>query len=144
MAGERRVRVLRRVERADQLVGRYLAQRLGGGLTDLEAHVLFHLDHLPPDTTPTMRELRRAFGLTPSTLTAVVDRLEGHGLARRQPNPADRRSPLIVPSDAGRTAIAEVTRLLEAIEAAVAERVTAEELAGFRAVLDALEEALDA
>ncbi len=136
-------RVLRRVERAAQLLSRRLTERLGaGGLTDAEAHVLFHLEHLPRGMEPSIRELHRAFGLRPSTLTAIVDRLERQALVRRQPNPIDRRSQLVVPTDSARAAIRQVTRVLDSIEAAVASRVTPTDVAGFAAVMDAIDEAL--
>jgi DNA-binding MarR family transcriptional regulator len=134
--------VLRQVERAAQLLGRHLTTRLGGGLTDLEAHVLFHLVHLAPGVSPTLRELHTALGVRPSTLTAVVDRLERQGLVERTPNPADRRSALVVPTARAARTIAEVTAALDGIEAAVAAAVEPADLAAFRKVLAALEEAL--
>jgi DNA-binding MarR family transcriptional regulator len=45
--------------------------------------------------TMTAGELARATGLTTGAITGIVDRLERAGWARREPNPADRRSVLI-------------------------------------------------
>ena len=134
--------VLRAVERANQLVSRHLSRQLAGaGLTDIEAHVLFHLDHLPAGAQPAVRDLKSAFGLPPTTLTAVLDRLERRRLIHRTPNPDDRRSMLVVPTALGRRRIAEISSLLSSVEAAVAAGVSQSDIAAFRRVLDALEAA---
>lgn len=136
--------VLRAVERANQLVSRHLARRLAGaGLTDIEAQVLFHLDHLPTGARPAVRDLKQAFGLPPTTLSAVLDRLERRKLVKRAPNPDDRRSTLIVPTPLGRRRIAEISALLTEIESAVAGRVRSEDMAAFERVLGALETATE-
>lgn len=134
--------VVRSVERTAQLLSRQLTRRLGDRLTDLEAHVLFHLEHLPPGTRPSIRELQSAFGLRPSTLTAIVDRLERHGLVKRRPNPDDRRSLLVVPTASAKKAIRQVTEVLQTIESEVRSRATSSEMDGFMAVIRAMEDAL--
>lgn len=137
-----RFHVLRAVERANQLVSRHLSRRLtGAGLTDIEALVLFHLDHLPRGTRPAVRDLKSAFGLPPTTLSAVLDRLERRKLVRRTPNARDRRSTLIVPTPLGRRRIAEISSLLTDVEKRVAGGVSAADLVAFGRVLAALEEA---
>ena len=134
--------VLRAVERANQLVSRHLGRLVeGAGITDIEAQVLFHLDHLPKGSKPAMRDLKSAFGLTPTTLTAVLDRLERRRLVKRAVNPEDRRSTLVVPTPLGRRRIAEMSALLTRIESGVSASVSAEDLAAFRRVLEALEKA---
>jgi len=123
-------------------VSRHLGRRLEkAGLTDIEAQVLFHLDHLPAGARPAMRDLKSAFGLPPTTLTAVLDRLERRRLVRRAANPDDRRSTLVVPTALGRRRITEMSKLLSGIEAAVSGSVSADDLVAFRRVLDALEKA---
>ena len=132
--------VLRAVERANQLVSRRLSQELGpAGLTDLEAQLLFHLDHLPSGSRPALRELKAAFGLPPTTLTAVIDRLERRGLVKRASNPSDRRSTLVVPTALGRRRITEIGEALSRIESSVTASVSPAELAAFQRVLEALE-----
>lgn len=134
--------VLRAIERANQLTSRHLTRQLAGAaLTDIEAHVLFHLDHLPRGARPAVRDLRSAFGLPPTTLTAVLDRLENRKLVKRIANPDDRRSTLIVPTPLGRRRIAEISGLLSTVEAAIASGVSAGDLAAFGRVLEALEKA---
>lgn len=133
--------VLRSVERAAQLLSRYLTRQLEGELTEVEAHVLFHLEHLH-GIQPTMRELQRAFGLRASTLTAIVDRLESQHLVQRKPNPTDRRSTLVVPTPAASKAIARVGAVLADIEASVGSRVSKAQMTGFLAVIQAIEDAI--
>lgn len=134
--------VLRAVERANQLVSRYLTRQLAGeGLTDIEAQVLFHLEHLPLGARPAVRDLRSAFGLPPTTLSAVLDRLESRKLVRRIANPDDRRSMLIAPTALGRRRSAEISALLSAVEAAIASGISSGDLAAFGRVLEALEKA---
>lgn len=131
--------VLRAVERANQLVARHLSRQLPAGITDLEAQILFHLDHLPAGARPAVRDLKSAFGLPATTLTAVLDRLERRGLVKRAANPEDRRSTLVVPTALGRKRIAEISDAFTRIESSVAAKISGADMAAFQRVLDALE-----
>lgn len=51
------------------------------------------------------RDLAREVLLTRSGISRLVDRLEGAGLLRREPNPADRRGDLVALTTAGRVAL---------------------------------------
>lgn len=53
-------------------------------------------------------EVARMLGLSPNATTAVLDRLEGEGLARRQADPTDRRAVLVELTEAGSTWIREL------------------------------------
>lgn len=66
------------------------AEVAGLGPTDYQAASLLELDG--PTTTG---ELGRALGLTAGSATRVADRLVAAGLARRIPDPADRRRVLV-------------------------------------------------
>lgn len=68
----------------------------------------------------TARALADATAQRPSTLTGVLDRLERRGLVARRPNPADRRSLLIVPTAQGRAAARRVDAAFTAVEARIA------------------------
>lgn len=130
------------MERANQLVSRHLSRRLAGaGLTDIEAQVLFHLDHLPAGAKPAVRDLKKAFGMPATTLTAVLDRLERKRLVTRAANPHDRRSTLVVTTPIGRRRIAEISAVLSEIERTAAAQVSPADIAAFTRVLDALESA---
>ena len=86
----------------------------------------------------TARALAEATAQHPSTLTGVLDRLERRGLVARRPNPADRRSTLIEPTQAGGAAVERVTAAFAALEARLPREGVAEVLG---AVDDALSRA---
>lgn len=134
-------RVLRELERLGQRSGRYVQQRLARlDVTDLEVHVLWHLrkgGQSPAD-------LLRAFGIQPSTLTGVLDRLETRRLIRRRRHPNDRRSVLLVLTPAGQRAATTVRQVLDGFEAQVRQRVGAADLAGFFAVAAAVDDVINA
>jgi DNA-binding MarR family transcriptional regulator len=125
--------VVSRLERAAHLVGRYLEHELG--LTQAEAHVLARLA-AGEASSPTA--LHRASGLTPSTLTSVLDRLAARGLVVRAPHPDDRRSLVVTLTAAGRNTAAEVVSVVARLEAAAA-AAGGDAAAGFAATLAALE-----
>ena len=130
--------ILRAIERAGQLTGRYLSVRLAQmALTELEAHVLMHL---PIRGQAPIAELQKIFALRPSTLTNVLDRLEKRGLVARHVNPRDRRSFVVVLTPAGATAAAEVIDLMRGVEAAIRERAQTDDLRGFFDVIAAIED----
>ena len=134
-------RVLRELERLGQRSGRYVQQRLAQlDVTDLEVHVLWHLRN--GGRTPA--DLLRAFGIQPSTLTGVLDRLETRRLIRRSRHPTDRRSVLLVLTPAGQRAATTVRQVLDGFESEVRQRVGASDLAGFFAVAAAVDEVIDA
>jgi DNA-binding MarR family transcriptional regulator len=140
MNGEQRI--TRTVERANQLVRRYLtahSDRLG--VTDIEAHLLARLAAKGPAS---VADIQRAFGLRASTLTNALDRLERRGLLRREPHPGDRRTFLLSLTPAGIDAARHVVATVDTLEARVTSGVTAAQLDGFRAVMAALEEAAQA
>jgi DNA-binding MarR family transcriptional regulator len=89
---------------------------------------------------PTVRELSAATAQPPSTLTGVLDRLERRGVIARRPNPADRRSTLIVLTPAGRETARRVGDAFDRVAARIPER-TAVQLLG---ILAEMESALDA
>jgi MarR family transcriptional regulator, organic hydroperoxide resistance regulator len=132
-------RVLRDVERLGQRTGRYVQDRLAHlDTTDLEVHVLWHLRK----SGRPVADLQQAFGIQPSTLTGVLDRLEKRGLARRELNPQDRRSFRVVLTPAGRRSAEAVRGVLDGFEAHIRRKVSAAELDGFFAVVDAIDEVM--
>jgi DNA-binding MarR family transcriptional regulator len=63
------------------------------------------------DEAPTQRELSRQLALDPSQIVAIVDSLEKRGLVERQPDPRDRRSKIVVATEAGRELSAKARTL---------------------------------
>jgi len=52
-------------------------------------------------TNPSQRELGDFLDLDPSQVVALVDRLEDRGVLRREPDPRDRRSKILVATESG-------------------------------------------
>lgn len=126
------------LERATHLVAVHLERAAGElGVTQAEAHVLAQLARRGPLSAAV---LHREFGHKRSTLTNVLDRLEGRGLIRRALNPDDRRSFVIQPTTAGTRAGKRVALVLDELERDVLSRVSERDLAGVRAVAAALAE----
>lgn len=72
-----------------------LDRRTGGaglGLTPAEARTLFHVARTGPVRQSVLAE---RMGVEAMTLSACLDRLEGHGLVQRAPDPSDRRAKLV-------------------------------------------------
>lgn len=67
------------------------------GLTTQQAALL--LTSCSGQSSP--RQIAEAIGTDTAGMTRLLDRLEGKGLARRRPNPADRRSVLVEPTELG-------------------------------------------
>ena len=91
---------------------------------------------------PTRQNVLAAeFGLSPHSITDIVDGLERLGLAERRPDPTDRRAKLVAITDAGEAGldVANATRdrLLKQIFGAFSEA----DRATFLRLLDGLDEA---
>jgi DNA-binding MarR family transcriptional regulator len=77
-------------QRATDVVDELIAQLLGVNRTDARC-----LDILDERGSLSAGDLAEASRLTTGAITAVIDRLERAGLARRVPDPADRRRVLV-------------------------------------------------
>ena len=83
-------RALRNVSGQAVLHSEAMAERLGINSTDLEC-----LDIIILEGPVSAGELARASGLTSGAITGVIDRLHRAGLAKREPDPQDRRKVLV-------------------------------------------------
>lgn len=116
-----------------------LARELTGlGLSSSETNVLAVL---ADGRSRAVGELAAATATRPTTLTSVLDRLAGRGLVVRELDPADRRSFVVELTGTGREAAAAVDKAVRRLERTALAGVSETELAGFRAVLNALREA---
>ncbi|MGO9159319.1 MAG: MarR family winged helix-turn-helix transcriptional regulator [Streptosporangiaceae bacterium] len=88
-------------------------------------------------------DLARLTGTRPTTLTSVLDRLADQGLIAREIDPADRRSFRISLTPAGRPAAEAVLSAMQAVEEPTLSGVRPADLAGYRAVIDALTRAAE-
>lgn len=124
------------IERATHLIAHHTGRVLAPlELTQGEAHVLAQL--AGPGAL-TMNDLHRTFGTKRSTLTSIVDRLEERRLAARAPNPRDRRSIVVTLTDRGRSHADKILAARAQLEELVRNRVSARDVAGIKAVADAL------
>ena len=85
-------RALRETSGQSVLFSQAVADRVGMNPTDLET-----LDILARNGPMTAGRLAEMTGLTTGAITGLVDRLERHGFARREPHPTDRRSVIVKP-----------------------------------------------
>lgn len=66
------------------------------------------MNHLSMSGALTPRQLADRLGLTPSTVTALLDRLEDAGLATRSPHPTDRRRLVVAITSSGVAMLVQV------------------------------------
>jgi DNA-binding MarR family transcriptional regulator len=62
------------------------------------------------------QELGAAMGIDPSTMVALIDELEGAGLAKRRPSPRDRRAREVVITAKGRRLLERARRLIHEVD----------------------------
>ena len=124
------------VHRATHRIGLLLAgTRPALGLSQGEAHLLAELHESGPCT---VGALHRAFAHRKSTLTGILDRMEERGLVRRRLREEDRRSFSVELTPRGSDAAARAHQRLAQLDGAVRRRVSAADLRGFLAVVEAL------
>jgi DNA-binding MarR family transcriptional regulator len=88
---DRVVLEIRKFLAAGILFNAQVAEKAGLGMTDMQ---MLHMLQLYGPSTPS--RLGAWTGLSSGGITVALDRLEKGGYVRREPNPADRRSLLIV------------------------------------------------
>jgi DNA-binding MarR family transcriptional regulator len=106
-------------------------------LTSSEINTLANLADRRPRN---VRELSADTGTRSTTLTGVLDRLERRGYLRRELDASDRRSFRLALTAEGQAVAARVRRAVTALERGALAGVTARQLAGYHAVIAALEE----
>jgi DNA-binding MarR family transcriptional regulator len=129
-------RIIPLLERATHAVSLHMEDSLRElGITQAEAHIL---GALAQTGASSINDLHASFGHKRSSLTSILDRLEVRRLVERAPHPTSRRSVMIRLTPRGADAAQQVTVILDVTEAAVATRVSADDLEGFRRVIAAL------
>jgi DNA-binding MarR family transcriptional regulator len=81
------------------------------------------------------QELGAALGIDRSTMVALVDQLEGAGLAKRRPSPKDRRAREVAITPKGRRLLQRARDLISATEDEVLAGLTAQERADLMRLL---------
>ena len=81
------------------------------------------------------------FGLSPHSITDIVDGLERLGMAERRPDPTDRRAKLVAITEAGEAGLDVANATRERLLKHVFGALSQEDLATFMRLLDGLDEA---
>ncbi|WP_329407068.1 MarR family transcriptional regulator [Streptomyces sp. NBC_00704] len=102
LLAEQLLRLTRRVHRIQK---RHL-QQSGLGVTPAQARLLRTLAHCA--APPRMADLAARLEVVPRAVTTLVDGLEASGLARRAPDPTNRRVIRIELTEGGRRALREL------------------------------------
>ena len=116
---------------------------LSAALADLNLNAaeINALANLGDGGTLNVRQLSEQSGTRASTLTGVIDRLENRGYLSRELDPADRRSFRLALTEAGQAVAARVLTAVADLERDALARLSATQLAGYHAVITALQEA---
>jgi MarR family transcriptional regulator, organic hydroperoxide resistance regulator len=119
---------------------------LTGALADLDltASEINTLANLADGRSRNVRDLAADTGTRATTLTGVLDRLERRGYLIRELDPADRRSFRLALTGPGRAVARKVRTAVTELETAALAGLSARQLAGYHAVVSALQEVPDA
>ena len=102
------------------------------------------LANLGDGGTLNVRQLSERTGTRASTLTGLLDRLENRGYLTRELDPADRRSFRLPLTETGQAAATRVLTAIADLERDALSRLSAAQIAGYHAVIAALQEAANA
>ena len=116
---------------------------LSGALDDLNlgAAEINVLANLADRGALNVRELSAETGTRATTLTGILDRLENRGYLTRELDPTDRRSFRLPLTEAGQAAAGRVRSAVADLEHEALGQVSEDQVAGFRAVVAALQAA---
>jgi DNA-binding MarR family transcriptional regulator len=99
------------------------------------------LANLGDGGTVNVRQLSERTGTRASTLTGLLDRLENRGYLTRELDPGDRRSFRLPLTEHGQAVAARIHAAIAELERGALDRLTATQVAGYHAVITALQEA---
>jgi DNA-binding MarR family transcriptional regulator len=108
---------------------------------NLSAAEINALANLGDGGTLNVRQLSERTGTRASTLTGLLDRLENRGYLTRELDPGDRRSFRLPLTVVGQATAARVLAAIADLERDALSRLSAEQIAGYHAVITALQEA---
>ena len=125
-----------------QRAAHHTLQALATALAELELppSELNALANLADGRTRNVRELSRDTGTRATTLTGVLDRLERRGYLTRELAAGDRRSFRVTLTGQGRTIAAQVRHAVADLERSALAELSTRQLAGYHAVITALQE----
>jgi DNA-binding MarR family transcriptional regulator len=108
---------------------------------NLSAAEINALANLGEGGTLSVRQLSERTGTRASTLTGLLDRLENRGYLVRELDPSDRRSFRLPLTGLGQEVAARALAAIADLERETLSRLDAAEVAGYHAVITALQEA---
>lgn len=114
-----------------------LAETGHGEVRPAHGNVFQHLD----STGSTVSQLAARAQMTKQAMAELVRHLENHGYVVREPNPADARSKLVIPTGRGKEVVAIVQRLVPTIEERIEKLVGSRRATALRADLEVIIEA---
>ncbi|MBU0754733.1 MAG: MarR family transcriptional regulator [Planctomycetes bacterium] len=130
------LQLLSPIHRATRQIDLHLAEKIKAfGVNTAEGHLLTYLLSYAPCV---VSELYRVFGLKPSTVTSMLDRLENQPFLERKPHPKDRRSWVITLTPKGKNLALKLRQMIEQLEEDVLKQLKPNQLKGFHAVMDAV------
>ena len=133
------LRYLSPIHKATRQISLYLEPQCAElGVSPAEGHLLSYLRSYAPCT---IVEILRVFGIRPSTMTSILERLAERGLLTREPDPEDRRAVRVELTREGKAVAERINRLVRDLENRIGSHVGTRELAGFRSVMGAVEAA---
>jgi len=133
------LRYLSPIHKAARQIGLFLEPRCAElGVSTAEGHLLSYLRSYAPCP---IAEIVRVFGIRPSTMTSVLERLDERGLLTREPDPEDRRSVRINLTSEGKVVADRINRAVHDLETRIGKHVGRAELEGFQSVMGAVEAA---
>jgi DNA-binding MarR family transcriptional regulator len=90
-----------------------------------------------------MRALSEALGISPRTVTGLIDALEADGWVTRSPHPVDRRATIISLTQAANIALDRLREFYAGLSHDLLGDIPQEDLATVRRVMTTLEDRLD-
>jgi MarR family transcriptional regulator, organic hydroperoxide resistance regulator len=99
------------------------------------------LANLGAGGTVNVRQLSERTGTRASTLTGLLDRLENRGYLTRELDPGDRRSFRLPLTNDGQAVAAQIHAVIADLERDALDHLSATQIAGYHAVIAALQEA---
>jgi DNA-binding MarR family transcriptional regulator len=112
----------------------------GCGLSMARTKVLRRLHEQGPTR---QNVLAAEFGLSPHSITDIVDGLERHGLAERRPDPTDRRAKLVAITEAGEAGLSVASATRERLLKQIFGALSGADRATFLRLLDSLDKAAE-
>ena len=121
----------------------YTLHALSSALADLNltAAEINALANLADRGALNVSELSAETGTRATTLTGILDRLENRGYLTRELDPTDRRSFRLPLTEAGRAVAGRIQAAVAALERDALARLSPTQIAGFHAVVAALQAA---